>query len=75
MANQAGGAVARLEDLTPGPYVPGVAGPHAVTVLDVSWHGSNAVTITYRDGSGHVAQRLLYRDHEPSLTVDQAPRR
>ncbi len=27
MANQAGGAVARLEDLTPGAYVRGVAGP------------------------------------------------
>lgn len=77
MANDAvteAAMAARLEDLTPGARVHGVAGPRAVTVVDVCWHGSNAVTVTYREDGGHVAQRLLYRDHEASLTVEQASR-
>ncbi|MFZ5851981.1 MAG: helicase-related protein [Actinomycetota bacterium] len=60
----------RLEDLTPGARVRGVVVDAPVSVLDVRWHGSNAVTLTYRDDHGDVAQRLLYRDHEPSLRMD-----
>jgi len=43
-------------------------------VIDVRWHGSNAITLTYRDAAGTVDQRLLYRDHEPSLSLRQAAR-
>lgn len=60
---------ARLEELTPGARVSGVLVGHQVAVIDVRWHGSNAVTLTYRDDAGTVDQRLLYRDHEPSLSV------
>ena len=66
--------VVRLEDLTPGAHVRGVSGPRPVTVVDVTWHGSNAVTITYREDAGQVAQRLLYRDHEASLTMERGSR-
>jgi len=64
----------RLEELTPGARVTGVLVGHEVSVVDVRWHGSNAITLTYRDDAGTVDQRLLYRDHEPSLTVRQATR-
>ncbi|HZJ04806.1 MAG TPA: DEAD/DEAH box helicase, partial [Nocardioidaceae bacterium] len=64
----------RLEDLTPGVRAGGVVVGQPVTVVDVAWHGSNAATVTYRDDGGHVDQRLLYRDHEPSLTVQQQTR-
>jgi len=45
-----------------------------VTVIDAKWHGSNAITLTYSDDGGHVAQSLLYRDIEPSLKIDKPSR-
>jgi len=65
---------ARLEELAPGARVSGVLVGHEVSVVDARWHGSNAITLTYRDDAGTVEQRLLYRDHEPSLTVRQPTR-
>ena len=60
---------ARLEDLTPGASVTGIVPSGTVSVVAVKWHGSNAITLTYRDSAGQVNERLLYRDHEPSLAV------
>jgi len=68
-------AVTRLEDLTKGALVRGVLGDRAVRVVDVAWHGSNAVTLTYTDEpTGKVDQELLYRDDEPRLSVEEAGR-
>ena len=65
----------RLEDLTKGALVRGVLGDRAVRVVDVAWHGSNAVTLTYTDEpTGKVDQELLYRDDEPRLRVEEAGR-
>ena len=65
----------RLEDLTKGALVRGVLSDRAVRVVDVAWHGSNAVTLTYTDEpSGKVDQELLYRDDEPRLSVEEAGR-
>ena len=67
--------VTRLEDLTKGALVRGVLGDRAVRVVDVAWHGSNAVTLTYTDDStGKPGQELLYRDDEPRLAVEEAGR-
>ncbi len=67
--------MARLEDLTRGALVRGVLADHPVKVVDVEWHGSSAVTLTYTDdASGKADQELLYRDDEPRLTVEQAGR-
>ncbi len=63
---------ARLEELTPGARVRGVQVNEAVTVVNVSWHGGNAVTLTYPTDGGQVAQTLLYRDHESALRVEKA---
>jgi superfamily II DNA or RNA helicase len=44
-------------------------------VVDVVWHGSNAVTLTYTDEpTGKVDQELLYRDDELRLSVEEAGR-
>jgi superfamily II DNA or RNA helicase len=65
----------RLEDLTRGARVRGVTGASAeVAVIDVQWIGTNAVTVTYRDDSGTLGDAILYRDHEPGLTVTTAQR-
>jgi superfamily II DNA or RNA helicase len=63
----------KLEELTPGARVGGVV--HGiVTVVDIKWHGSNALTLTFREDSGRVDHRLLYRDHEPSLSLQESSR-
>jgi SNF2 domain-containing protein len=62
----------RLEDVTPGALVGGIAGDGAVTVVAVRWIGSNALQLTFRTGDGRLDERLLYRDHEPRLTLAEA---
>ena len=67
--------MARLEDLTKGALVRGVLSDRAVKVVDVDWHGSNAVTLTFTDdATGKPSQELLYRDDEPRLSVEQVGR-
>src|SRR3954471_750389 len=60
----------RLEDLTPGAIVRGVLPDRAVTVVQVEWHGTNAVTLTYRDEQGAVGQEILYREAEAHLGIE-----
>lgn len=63
-----------LEELTPGARVGGVVSSGAVTVLQVKWHGSNAVTVYFVDDAGRSDRCLLYRDHEPSLWLEEPSR-
>jgi SNF2 family DNA or RNA helicase len=67
--------MARLEELTKGALVRGVLGDRPVKVVDVAWHGSSAVTLTYTDdATGRPDQELLYREDESRLVVDHAGR-
>ncbi len=61
--------MARLEDLTAGARVRGLIPEHATTVVQVQWHGSDVLTLTYRDEASRVAEQLLYRDDEARLEV------
>ena len=55
--------------------ISGVLSDRVVKVVDVAWHGSNAITLTYTDDlTGKVDQELLYRDDEPRLRVEAAGR-
>jgi len=66
---------ARLEELTKGALVKGVLGDRPVRVVDVTWHGSTAVTLTYTDElTGRADQDLLYRDDEKRLIVEEQDR-
>jgi hypothetical protein len=47
----------RLEDVTAGARILGIAGDAPVTVVAVTWIG------------GRLDERLLYRDHEPRLEL------
>jgi hypothetical protein len=60
---------AELEDLVPGTVIGGVVPAKDVTSVALSWHGSSAVTLTYRDPDGRVGERLLYRSDEATLQV------
>ena len=64
----------RLEDLTQGSAVKGILPNQAVTVVNVKWHGSDVVELTYKDGTGRPDNTLLYRDNEPTLEVVSAGR-
>src|ERR1700674_1513580 len=66
--------MARLEDLTQGASVKGVLPGCLVTVVDVQWHGSTAVELTYKDPSGSLGNQLLFRDNEPTLDIVEAGR-
>jgi hypothetical protein len=66
--------VARLEDLQ-GAHINGVLPDRAVTVVQVEWHGTQALTLTYRNDGGRVDQQLLYRaDEAAALEVEDVGR-
>ena len=52
----------------------GVVPDQAVVVVDVRWFGAAAIELTYKRHDGSVANRLLYRDDEPSLSLAKAGR-
>jgi superfamily II DNA or RNA helicase len=65
---------ARLEDLTAGAVVQGVLPVGVVTVVAAKWHGTVAMTLTFRDVHGQVHERVLYREDEPLLRVETSGR-
>ncbi|MFN8861980.1 MAG: helicase-related protein [Gemmatimonadaceae bacterium] len=64
----------KLEDLQPDATVRGVLPDALATVVSVSWHGSDALTLVYRGPNGRVADEILYRHDEPRLEIAQAGR-
>jgi hypothetical protein len=61
--------MARLEDLTRGASVRGILPDSLVTVVDVRWHGSAVIELTYKDPAGKLGNELVYRDREPTIEV------
>ena len=61
--------MARLEDLQPTAAVRGILPECLVTVSGVTWFGSDALEITYKDPTGKVANELLYRHDEARLEI------
>jgi len=59
----------RLEDIKRGASIQGVHPTGLVTVVDVTWHGREAVTLTYRDAAGNSDSELLFRDDEARLQI------
>lgn len=61
---------ARLEDLTKGVRVTGIAPTGVVTVIDAEWIGSDVVNLTYEDQAGTVDRELVYRSTEAALELE-----
>ena len=59
----------KLEELQPDASVRGIAPDAIVTVVNVQWHGSEALTLIYRRPDGRVADEILYRHDEPRLEI------
>jgi superfamily II DNA or RNA helicase len=67
------GAV-RLEGLTPGARVRGLLPDRAVIVVAQEWHGTQALTLTYRDDEGRPGHEILYRSDEARLAIEDSGR-
>lgn len=61
--------MARLEELKRGATVKGILPDAFITVIDVSWIGSVAIELTYKDSKGKLANELIYRDREGDLEI------
>src|SRR4051794_8541512 len=64
----------RLEDLQPEATLRGILPDATVTVVNVQWHGSDALTLVYRSPEGRVADEILYRHDEPRIEIVAAGR-
>jgi superfamily II DNA or RNA helicase len=62
-------SMSKLEDLQPNASVRGILPDCLVTVVNVTWFGSNALEMTYKDPTGRVANTLLYRDDESHIEI------
>lgn len=67
--------MARLEDLKPGCTARGIRPGESVEVIDVRWHGADAVELTFRTQAGKPDSELLFRDRERHLEVVAPGRR
>lgn len=61
--------MARLEDITIGSHLTGIAGEEPVHVVAVQWYGTNVIEITYKNHMGVPGTQLLYREDEDHIGV------
>ena len=61
--------MAKLEDITVGGHLTGIAGNESVQVVAVQWYGANVIEITYKNEKGVPGTQLLYREDEESIQV------
>lgn len=61
--------MAKLEDITVGSTVKGIAGNESASIVAAQWYGSNVLEITYKDTRGTLGTQLLYRDDEVNVEV------
>ena len=66
--------MSKLEELTPHASVRGILPNGLVTVVNVQWHGTAAIELTYKTAEGKVANELLYRHDEPRIEVAELGR-
>ncbi|MDR0391011.1 MAG: DUF3883 domain-containing protein [Planctomycetaceae bacterium] len=59
----------RLEEITVGASVTGLAGNAPVNIVAVKWHGTNAITVTFRTLNGNVAEQILFREGNEHIEV------
>lgn len=59
----------KLENITKGTYLNGVIPNQIVEVIDVIWHGSDVVEITFKDSFGNPNNQIFYRDNEQELEI------
>ncbi len=58
-----------LEHLVASAHVEGIDPGGLVEIVAVAWHGTEALTLTYRDDGGQVSERIVYRADEGTFEV------
>lgn len=66
--------MAKLEDLKQKTIVQGIKHNQSVTVQQIEWHGTDALTLYFTDQDGNTGDILLYRDSEPKIEVVESSR-
>lgn len=61
--------MARLEDLTRGKTVQGILANRFVTIVDVTWHGTEAVELVYKDTDGNLGTELVFRNQASAMEI------
>ena len=61
--------MARLEEIKSQSTLTGIVPGQSVSVINVLWHGSQAIELTYKTSDGHLSNLLLYRSDESRLEV------
>ena len=59
----------RLEEITVGSQVKGIAAGEPVTVIAVQWYGNAAAEITFKNSKGQLASQIVYREDESQLEI------
>ena len=59
----------RLEDITVGSLVRGIAVNENVTIIATQWYGTAVLEVTYKNARGQLGSQLLMRDNEPELEI------
>ena len=62
-------ATSTLEALVAGARVTGIDPSGPVEIVAIAWHGSQAITLTYRDATQQVQERMLFRADEGTFEV------
>lgn len=61
----------RLEDLVAGAVVAGIDPAGPVSVVTVQWHGTQAVTLVFRDQASQVREQMVFRADEGTFQVEE----
>lgn len=63
--------MSKLEDLKSGSIVKNISSEGTVTVKNVEWHGSDIITLVYKDSNGVLKEQILGRDIENKIEISQ----
>ncbi len=64
----------KLEELKPETVIRGILPDSIATVVNVEWHGSDALTLIYRGPDGRVADEIIYRSDEARIQIAETGR-
>lgn len=61
----------KLEDLKSGVIVKGISSEGPVNVKSVEWHGSDIISLVYKDINGGIKEQIFGRDIESKIEISQ----
>ena len=62
----------KLEQISPGQQVSGIEQGRIVRIVSTEKLGEHAINAIYRDGSGRLGERMLFRSDEPGISLAES---